>query len=253
MITLYTFGPMFGLPDPSPFVVKSLVHLKMSGLPFEVNSKGFNKAPKGKLPYINDDGEIIADSSFIYAHLQKKHGVDLDKGLTPEQRATGWALEKMCEEHFYWAVSDARWMIDANFNKGPTHFFDDAPALIRPLIIAKVRRDVKRRHHGHGMGRHTRDQIESLAKRDLDAISDFLGDKPFLFGAEPHAADASIYGSVASALCPLFDTPIRSFAESHANLVAYAKRCTARWFPEIACRFTSENAREEAATQQARQ
>jgi|GEM_PF-5415914 len=32
MITLYSFGPAFGLPDPSPFVMKAEVLLKMSGL-----------------------------------------------------------------------------------------------------------------------------------------------------------------------------------------------------------------------------
>jgi glutathione S-transferase len=234
MITLYTFGPMFGLADPSPFVTKTLVQMKMSGVPFEVNSKGFNTAPKGKLPYINDSGEIIADSTFIYAHLQKKYGVDLDKGMTAEQRAIGWAFEKMCEEHLYWAVSDARWQVGANFDKGPRHFFDDVPVLIRPLIIGKVRRDLKHRLHGQGFGRHSREQIETLAKRDLDAISDFLVDKPFLFGAEPHAADTTVYGSVASALCPLFDTPIKEHAQSRPNLVAYAKRGTARRFPELA-------------------
>ena len=35
MITLHTFGPAFGLPDPSPFATKGLVLLKMSGLPFK--------------------------------------------------------------------------------------------------------------------------------------------------------------------------------------------------------------------------
>jgi glutathione S-transferase len=233
MITLFTFGPMFGLPDPSPFVVKSLVHLKMSGLPFEVNNKGFNKAPKGKLPYLNDNGTVIADSSFIYRHLETKHGIDLDKGLTAEQRATGWALEKMCEDHLYWCIVDARWMVDANFNKGPRNFFNAAPAPIRPLIIAKIHRDTKRTMHGHGMGRHARADIETLAARDLDAISGILGDKPFLFGDEPHASDASVFGSVASVLCPLFETPIRTHAESRANLVAYAQRCLELWFPEL--------------------
>ena len=29
MITLYTFGPQFGLPDPSPFVTKAEILLKM--------------------------------------------------------------------------------------------------------------------------------------------------------------------------------------------------------------------------------
>ena len=32
MITLATFGPAFGLPDPSPFVTKADVLLKISGL-----------------------------------------------------------------------------------------------------------------------------------------------------------------------------------------------------------------------------
>ncbi len=237
MITLYTFGANFGLPDPSPFVVKSWVHLKMSGLPFKAEAKGgaaLRTAPKGKLPYISDDGKVVADSSFIRFHIEKKHGIDLDDGLTKEQRGIGWAFEKMCEEHLYWAIVDSRWMVKDNFDKGPRHFFDAAPALIRPLIIAKIHRDTKRTMFGQGMGRHTRTEIETLAACDLDSIAAFLGDKAFLFGEQPHAADASVYASVASALCPHFETPIRRHAEKHANLAAYAKRGTARWFPELA-------------------
>ena len=33
MITLFTFGPSFGLPDASPFVMKDELLLKMDGLP----------------------------------------------------------------------------------------------------------------------------------------------------------------------------------------------------------------------------
>lgn len=237
MITLHMFGPNFGLPDPSPFVVKTHVLMKMSGLPFEakaVGGAGLRKAPKGKLPYVDDNGVLIADSTFIRMHLEQKHGIDFDTGLTAEQRATGWALEKMCEEHLYWGIVDSRWMVPSNFNKGPRRFFDEAPALLRPLIIAKVQRETKRTLHGQGLGRHTRAELETLAKRDLDAVADVLGDKLFLFGNEPHAADASVYASVSGVLCPHFETPIRTHAEGHANLVAYAKRGTARWFPDLA-------------------
>lgn len=233
MLTLYTFGPKFGLPDPSSFVTKTLVQLKMSGLPFETNSSGFRKAPKGKLPYINDDGTIVADSTFIARHLAEKYGIDLDEGLDAEQRAVGWALAKMCEDHLYWAMIDTRWMVDENFHKGPRRFFDAAPAPLRPIIIAMVRRDMKRRLWGQGFGRHARLEIEALAKTDLDAISAYLGNKPFLFGETPHAADASVFAIVLGLLCPLFATPLRTHAEGHANLVAYAKRGTARWFPEL--------------------
>jgi hypothetical protein len=65
MITLEGFGPAFGLPDPSPFVTKVEMLLKMAGLPYAVDTTGFNKAPKGKLPYIVDDGEIVAGPSSV--------------------------------------------------------------------------------------------------------------------------------------------------------------------------------------------
>ncbi|HVY58522.1 MAG TPA: Tom37 metaxin N-terminal-like domain-containing protein [Xanthobacteraceae bacterium] len=123
MITLYTFGPAFGLPDPSPFVLKAEILLKMSGLPYRTDDTGFSKAPKGKLPYIDDDGERIADSTFIRWHLERKHGIDFARGLTPEQNAIAWAFEKMAEDHLYWALLPARWIDDKNFARGPAVFF----------------------------------------------------------------------------------------------------------------------------------
>src|SRR5258708_7257439 len=155
VITLYTFGPGFGLPDPSPFVMKAELLLKIAGLPHQVDSKGFSKAPKGKLPYIDDDGERIADSTFIRWHLEKKYQTDFDRGLSEEQRAIAWAFEKTAEDHLYWALLDARWMDDANFDKGPRSFFQAAPAPIRPLIVAMVRRKIRQALHAHGMRRHT--------------------------------------------------------------------------------------------------
>ena len=40
MITLYIFGPAFGLPDPSPFVTKIEVLLKMTGLAYRTDITG---------------------------------------------------------------------------------------------------------------------------------------------------------------------------------------------------------------------
>jgi hypothetical protein len=85
MITLYSFGPAFSLPDPSPFVTKAEVLLKMAGLTYAVDTGGFNKAPKGKLPYIVDDGETIADPTFSW-HIEKKYQFGFDRGLTRAAR-----------------------------------------------------------------------------------------------------------------------------------------------------------------------
>ena len=122
MVTLYTSGPYFGLPDGSPFVVKAMLLLKFTGLEYSENRGGYGKAPKGKLPYINDGGLSVADSTFVRFHIEKKYGFDFDAGLTSEQRAAAWAAEKMCEEHLYFALVATRWLDDANFAKGPAQF-----------------------------------------------------------------------------------------------------------------------------------
>jgi glutathione S-transferase len=236
MIILYTFGPYFGLPDPSPFVMKGEVLLKMAGLPFEIDTGGFNKAPKGKLPYISDDGEIIADSTLIRLHIERKYGFDFDAGLSPAERGTAWAFEKMCEDHLYWAGLHARWMIDENFDKGPRRFFDAAPVVLRPFIVAMVRRQMRRNLWGHGMGRHTEAEMDQLALRDIDALADFLAGKAYLMGSRPCGADASIFPFVAHALCPLFATAIRTRTEQKANLVAYRDRLMEQYFPAFSAR-----------------
>ena len=232
MITLFTFGPAFGLPDPSPFVTKAEVLLKLSGLPYATNAKGLRRAPKGKLPYIDDDDAIVADSTLIRMHLEERHGVDFDKGLSPAEKGIAWAFEKMCEDHLYWAVVHSRWMNRSNFDKGPRGFFDIAPAPIRPLVIGVIRRRVRRDLHGQGLGRNSSDEIERLAARGVAAIADQLGDKPFLMGPAPCGADATAFAWVLSILCPRFETPIRDAAEQRANLVAYRDRGLRQWFPE---------------------
>jgi glutathione S-transferase len=233
MITLYTFGPRFGLPDPSPFVTKAEVLLKMSGQPYRTETGGFGKAPKGQLPYIDDGGAIVADSTFIRMHLERKYRIDFDEGLSPAERGVAWALEKMCEDHLYWAVLHARWMDDANFDAGPRRFFDAVPAFVRPLIVAMVRRQVRRNLWAHGLGRHSAEEIALLAARDIISIAGFLGDKPYLLGARPCGADASVFAFVAGCLPKSFKTPIRSAAELQPNLVAYRDRMMDRYFPEL--------------------
>jgi glutathione S-transferase len=234
MITLYTFGPYFGLPDASPFVMKAEVLLKMADLPFEIDTGGFGKAPKGKLPYIADNGRIIADSTLIRMHIEKTYGFDFDTGLSRHERGIAWAFEKMCEDHLYWAGLHARWMVDENFDKGPRRFFDSAPAPLRPFVVAMVRRQVRRNLWGHGMGRHTTAEMDALAARDIDAIADILADKPYLMGDRPCGTDATIFPMMAHALCPHFATAIRTRAEQRPNLVAYTDRLMAQYFPDFA-------------------
>ena len=235
MITLHIFGrmPNVPLPDPSPFCMKAEVLLKMAGVPFRVDTSGFAKAPKGKQPYIVFRDRKIADSTFIRWHLEQEHLVDFDKGLSEPDKAVAWAFEKMCEDHLYQAIVHDRWLVDANFNAGPKNFFDAVPAFIRPLVLRKVRSDIRKSLRGHGMGRHSPDEITRLATRDINALAAQLGEKPYFMGTEPTGIDATVFGFVASLLCPVFETPQRSAAEKHPNLVAYNARMMAKYYPDF--------------------
>lgn len=86
MITLNVFGPAFGLPDPSPFVVEADKLLQMPGLAFSKIEGNLRKSPKGKLPIINDNGTIVPYSTFIRLHLEAKYGIDFDERLTAVER-----------------------------------------------------------------------------------------------------------------------------------------------------------------------
>ena len=233
MITLCTFGPMFGLPDASPFVTKAEVLLKMSGLPYDTDSKGFGKAPKGKLPYIRDGGRIVADSTFIRLYLEQQRS-DFDKHLSDRQRGMAWMIEKMCEDHLYWLIVQHRWMNDANFNKGPAHFFDSVPAALRGIVKRVVRGQLRKTLHGQGTGRHSADELAQLGVRAIDALAAAVADGPYLMGANKCAADATVFAFMLGTLCPLFDSPLRAAAERHANLVGYVERMTREFYPELA-------------------
>jgi glutathione S-transferase len=234
LITLYTFGPYFGLPDGSPFVMKAMLLLKIAGLDYREDRGGYGKAPKGKLPYIDDDGEKIADSAFIRLHIEKKYGFDFDAGLTEEQKAIGYLIEKLCEDHIYWLAVIDRWLNDDNFKKGPSHFFDAAPAPLRPLIGFMVRRKIRASVMGQGLGRHSAEERRELGRRAVQSASVLLADKAFMLGDTPNGVDATLGAFVVGGLCPLFESSLREEAASLPNIVAYGRRIMERYFPDYA-------------------
>lgn len=232
-ITLYGGGEGFGLPEVSPYVMKTEVQLKMARLPYRKAAGNLEAAPKRKIPYLDDEG-VVADSTFIRAHVERKYGVDLDHGLSPRQRAEAWAIERMLEDHLGWMITYWRWLTPENFAKGPARFFDGAPEAIRENLRAEVQERVRATFYNQGTGRHTPDEITALGARSLAALSTILGDKDYLFGDEPTGADATAFAMLSCALTPFFDMDLRTEAERRANLVSYTGRMMRRFYPSFA-------------------
>ena len=229
MMIFYGFGSAFGLPDPSPFVMKSEVQLKMAGVPYRFERAAPPMAPKGKIPFIKVGAHRVGDSTFIRAHIEKTYGFDFDAGLGSEQRAQAWAIERMLEDHLYFAILHARWLDDENWAKGPSHFFDGAPEDVAAASRDRVRQTL----HGHGLGRHRDEEIAELGARSIDALATLLDDKEYLFGDIPCGADATAFAFAAAVLTPFFDTPLRKRTESYPNLAPYCERMMRRYYPEF--------------------
>jgi glutathione S-transferase len=238
MIILYGAGEGFGLPEISPYVTKTEVQLKMAGLSYEKRSGSREESPKGQIPFIDAGGLRIADSTFIRGYLERTYGVDFDEGLTPEQRATAWAVERMVENHLGWVMVTERWLDPENFAKGPAHFFDGAPAGVRETVLDEVRRDVR----AVGIGRHSDLEVVALGVRSLAAVAALLGEKPFLFGRRPCGADATVFAMLAAILTPYFQGELKRRAEGFGTLVAYVDRLMARFYPDFAWDVVSAKA-----------
>ena len=232
MITLYGFGPYFGMPDGSPHVLKGHVLLRMAGLDYVTDtSLTLDKAPKGKLPVIDDAGEIVADTTFIRRHIERKYDFDFDRGLDRTERAEAWAAERMLEDHLYWVCLYMRWAIPETFARGPAHFFDAVPAPMRDKVRDGALARVVGTLQGQGMGRHSTNEITDLGMRSLEALSALLGNRLWLMGEQPCGTDAAMTGML-TMLFSTLDFDLRRRALALGNLANYTDRAMAHFFPE---------------------
>jgi len=231
MIKLHQFAPAFGLPNASPFCMKLETYLRMASLPFElVNSGDVLKAPKRKLPYIDDDGTLVADTSFIIEHLKARYGDALDAALSPQQRAVATAFQRLFEENLYWAVVQTRWAEDAGWQKTRQAFFGTLPAPLRWFLPTLARRGLLAEMRGQGMGRHSAAEIQAIGCRDVTAVADFLADKPYMLGEQPSSLDATAHAFLANLLWAPVDSPLQRHARTRPTLEAYCQRMKARYY-----------------------
>jgi glutathione S-transferase len=231
VIRLFQFAPALGLPNASPFCMKMETYLRMAALPFEpVNSGNVMKAPKHKLPYIDDGGTVVADTTFIIEYLKGRYGDPLDAALSPAERAVATAFQRLIEENLYWAIVQTRWAEPAGWAQTREAFFGTMPAPLRWFVPALARRGLLAEMRGHGMGRHSAAQIHAIGCRDVTAVADFLADRPFMLGEQPTSLDATAHAFLANLLWAPVDSPIQRLARSRPTLQAYCERMKARYF-----------------------
>jgi glutathione S-transferase len=224
VITLHTFPGRWGLESLSPFCMKVEVYLKLAKLPYKTVLGGDpRKAPKGKMPFIEDDGTIVCDSTTIVDYLEKKHGAPIDGGLSDLDRARGHMIRRTFEEATYFVVLWIRWGEETGW-KETQKFFTAIPAAVRWAVAPMIRRKVIQSAHAQGTGRHSRDEIYELGKRDLEAFATILGDRSYVLDDRLRTTDIVAYSFLSNILRAEIDTPLRDAAKAMPSLESYVMR-----------------------------
>ncbi|MEM8750619.1 MAG: glutathione S-transferase family protein [Pseudomonadota bacterium] len=219
MLTLLTFPSGLGVSAYSPFAVKSEVLLVMSGIQYTKEFPMVTKMPRSKIPVLKDGERLIPDTAHIQTYLEQEQGVDFDSHLSAEQLATATAFRGMMENHLYFINAYFRW-IDHPKAVHDTYFVE-VPKLLRGLIFKAALKQVHKTLHLQGLGRHSRDELIAFGRKDVQALADQLGDKPYFLGDQPSSIDAMVYGTLTNMVDCELDTPTKRDCLKHENLLAY--------------------------------
>ncbi len=236
MVILHKYVPAWDMADISPFCIKVETYLRMVGVPFEPRTSDVRKAPKGKLPYIEDGASVICDSRDIIAHFEAKLPNALDRELSARDRALSAAFQALLEEEAYFYAIVLRWREDdgwAIYKPALQRYLAaiGVPSLLAPLVAASARRGVVAQAKAQGSARHSRGEIEQRLLATAQAAINQVGDGPFFLGPRPHVIDATMFAFLSAAL----DSPFRSRAKDMLakadNVLAYRERMRAAYFP----------------------
>ncbi len=230
MLILKSFSPALGVRCPSPFGLKADALLAMSGLEYKIVAGDVRKAPKGKLPVLIDGNTKIPDTSTIQAYLETTFNIDFDGSLSLEQKAIARCIQRMVENHLYFAGIHFRWIENPDTVRDA--FFSAIPSLIRKPLFNMILKKIKRDNEGHGIGRHSPAEILNFAKQDFLALSTLLDDKNFMFGERATSIDACVYGALEGVINVEIESEFKAAARAHENLVAYCDRFRGKYFAE---------------------
>lgn len=209
----------------SPYAVKLAHWLRMANVPHTLLSPfPTPPGPTGKIPFVEFNGKTIGDSCHIVDRLESAFGKDLDEWLSPSKKATALAVQRMVEEHVYFIEVYYRWQSDDYWRTSERIYAEGLPIwyryliryIGRPIVIAQVK--------GQGIGRMTEEMIARRAQKDVEAISNILGEEKFLMGDKPCTADASVFGFLHCILDCGIETPLVGMVREHKNLVEYVDR-----------------------------
>lgn len=227
MVELHQFRPFWGLPNASPFCMKVETYLRFRKIPYVIVPGGPRSSPTGKIPYIVDDGRVIADSEAIVAHFEKRQYSCLDGGLNGAQRATAFFVRELVEDRLYWQITYMRWGDPAGWAVFKPDLVKYLPMGMRGPVLFLLRRRLIKQMCRNGLTPTNPDAAYAKGKTVLDSLANLLGDQPYFLGDQPRSLDMSLYAFFANIMDQPHGNALQAHARTFANLADYCGRMKA--------------------------
>ncbi|XP_010900348.1 failed axon connections homolog isoform X1 [Esox lucius] len=232
-IILHQFSrPNTGVPSLSPFCLKMETYLRMVDLPYQNYFDG-KLSPQGKMPWIEYNKQQVSGSEFIIDFLEEKLGVNLNKNLSPQDRAVSRAVTKMVEEHFYWTIAYCQWVDNLEETQKMLSVTGPLSDLLKWILSHLNASMVQREMYGHGIGRFSKEQVYQLMEKDMRSLAELLGDKKYFMGSKMSTVDAAVFGHLAQAMWTLPGSrPEQLIKGELINLAMFCERMRRKFWPE---------------------
>ncbi|KAL4229663.1 hypothetical protein ACF0H5_010051 [Mactra antiquata] len=217
-----------GVVNISPYAIKLELWMRINNIPYNtIDSNDFSS--KKQSPFILFNGEEYPDSNFIVELLCKHFNKEPYPGLNTVEKATARAFLKMTEEDTSWPIFIYRYV--ENIEEYCEYFTTTEPMEGRMKILENLKEWVGKRAYGHGIGRHSTDEIQKIGCDDVQAISHYLGDKPYMMGDQPTLVDCSIFGVLSQVVYVPMGFPMRKYiTENCQNIMDLFERLKSKYW-----------------------
>jgi len=232
VVYLCQFKTVPSVRSISPFALKLEMWLKMTGITYE-NIYTQRMSAKGQIPYIELNGEEIADSNIIITTLKKYFNKDPESELSAEEQGISHLTASSIENylaHTGFLYRYAYKMQDfMEFLEFDIHF----PGLTSYIFKYLLPLQIRLRYFLQGISKHAPEEVWKFAEQDLKALSSLLGDKDYFFGSKASTLDCVVFGHLAQFLYIDIGFPQKEVLWNDCkNLVALVERMKALYWAD---------------------
>jgi glutathione S-transferase len=217
--------------EESPFCDKIRRALEWKRVPYTVHDVSilaalttFKKVnPIGKVPALEVDGRVVADSTDIALFLEERWPEPPLFPRDPAERALCHFLEDWADESLYFYEMRLRFTFPRNRSRWLEKLLVNDEVLKRSMGPAVVARSIRKQCAAQGVGRRPEEMVLRDVERHAGALASWLAGKTWLVGSALSIADLAVYAQLRCIDCA---------EEGHAILAA--RPAVVAWMARVA-------------------